>query len=150
MNSAQKIESKLNEIVEDKNLFLIDMVWRGTDSFRVLEIFIDNAEGITTEICSDVSREIEKFIDEEGLIKGKYRLDVSSPGVGKPLKFIEQFNKHIGRKFVIKVAAENNETEKLEGKLLSVTGDELLFDVDGKERLVNFNNIKKAKVQITF
>ncbi len=150
MKAIEIIEPKIKEIVEDKNLFLIDILWRGTDSFRVLEVFIDNVDGITTEICSDVSREIEKFIDEERLIKGKYRLDVSSPGIGKSLKFAGQYPKHIGRNFKVKLGEEKEATEKFEGKLLSVNGDEFTFEVNGKERIVNFNNIKQAKVQISF
>ncbi len=150
MKAIDKIESKIKEIVENKDLFLIDVLWRGTDSFRVLEIFIDNISGITTEICSDVSRELEKFIDDERLIKGKYRLDVSSPGVGKPLKYVEQFPKHIGRDFKVKLGDKEETTEKFEGKLLSVNDYELIFEVHGEKKKVNFNNIKQAKVQISF
>jgi ribosome maturation factor RimP len=150
MNIVEQIENRLEEITKEKNLLLIDFHWRGTDSFRVLEIFVDNVEGITTEICSEVSREIESFIDEAGLIKGKYRLDVSSPGVGKPLKYIEQFPKHIGRSFKLQLISGDDNVEKIEGKLTAVNGDELVFEVDGKERLINFKNIKQAKVQISF
>ncbi len=150
MKAIDKIESKIKEIVENKDLFLIDVLWRGTDFFRVLEIFIDNLSGITTEICSDMSREIEKFIDDEKLIKGKYRLDVSSPGVGKSLKYVEQFPKHIGRDFKVKLGDKEETTEKFEGKLLSVNDDELIFEVHGEKKKVNFNNIKQAKVQISF
>jgi len=150
MNIVEQIENRLHEIAEEKNLLLIDFHWRGTDSFRVLEIFVDNIEGITTEICSQVSREIESFIDEAGLIKGKYRLDVSSPGIGKPLKYIEQFPKHVGRNFKLQLISEDDKIEKIEGKLSAVNVDELVFEVEGKERIINFNNIKQAKVQISF
>jgi len=150
MNIVEQIENRLHEIAEEKNLLLIDFHWRGTDSFRVLEIFVDNVEGITTEICSQVSREIESFIDEAGLIKGKYRLDVSSPGVGKPLKYVEQFPKHVGRSFKLQLIFEGDNIEVIEGKLRAINGDELVFEVEGKERIINFNNIKQAKVQISF
>jgi len=150
MNIVEQIENRLHEIAEEKNLLLIDFHWRGTDSFRVLEIFVDNIEGITTEICSQVSREIESFIDEAGLIKGKYRLDVSSPGVGKPLKYVEQFPKHVGRSFKLQLIFEGDNIEVIEGKLRAINGDELVFEVEGKERIINFNNIKQAKVQISF
>ena len=150
MNIVEQIENRLQEIAEEKNLLLIDFHWRGTDSFRVLEIFVDNIEGITTEICSQVSREIESFIDEAGLIKGKYRLDVSSPGIGKPLKYIEQFPKHVGRSFKLQLIFEGDNIEVIEGKLRAINGDELVFEVEGKERIINFNNIKQAKVQISF
>ncbi len=150
MNIIEQIENQLEKITKEKNLLLIDFHWRGTDSFRVLEIFIDNVSGITTEICSEVSREIEAYIDEAGLIKGKYRLDVSSPGVGKPLKYVEQFPKHIGRSFKLQLISDDDKIEKTEGKLIAVNGEELSFEVEGSERIINFKNIKQAKVKISF
>ena len=150
MNIIEQIENQLEKITKEKNLLLIDFHWRGTDSFRVLEIFIDNVSGITTEICSEVSREIEAYIDEAGLIKGKYRLDVSSPGVGKPLKYVEQFPKHIGRSFKLQLISNDDKIKKTEGKLIAVNGEELSFEVEGSERIINFKNIKQAKVKISF
>ena len=79
----------------------------------------------------------------------KYRLDVSSPGTDKPLKFLSQFPKHINRKFEVSYTS-NDETKKLSGKLIKVEGDTLVFLSNQNEISINFNNIKKAKVIVSF
>jgi ribosome maturation factor RimP len=151
MNKKEKIENKAKEILEEKGFFLIDFVWRGSEQRPVLELFMDNARGITTDDCYEVSRELEKFIDENELLR-QYRLDVSSPGVDKPLVFAEQFPKHVGRNFEIEYT--DDETEKhTEAKLIEAKGDNFVFETTGKgkEKIeINFNNIKKAKVLISF
>ncbi len=151
MDVKEKIRNKIGEILEEKNYLLIDFVWRGSEQRPVLEIFMDNETGITTDDCYEVSREVEKFIDENGFLK-QYRLDVSSPGVDKPLVYLAQYPKHVGRNFEVEYS-ENDETKKAEGKLLAVDGEKLTFEFGKKEKKtheLNFNNIKKAKVIISF
>ncbi len=147
----EEIKNKVKEILEAKNFLLIDFVWRGSEQRPVLEVFMDNERGITTDDCYEVSRELEKFIDENKLLK-QYRLDVSSPGVDKPLVYLAQYPKHIGRNFEVEYFDEGK-AKKVEGKLLSIEGENLFFEAGKKNKEVvkiNFNSIKKANVIISF
>ena len=91
MNSFRKnIENIAEEILEKSGFFLIDILIRGNENDRVIELFIDGEENITAKDCSDVSREIIKVLDENKIIPSVYRLDISSPGIDRPLQYIKQ------------------------------------------------------------
>ena len=136
------------EIVTLNGFFLIDVTFRGTDNNKVIEVFIDGEKNITAEDCAEISRKINSVIDEKQLIKSRYRLDISSPGVGRPLQFLKQYHKHIGRLFEV-VFKVDKEKKSLKGKLLKIEGENLTF-FTGKELVINFNDIIKAIVLISF
>ena len=136
-------------IINQNGYFLIDSIFRGDPKNMVIEIFVDNKDGVNTVDCAKISREIIAQIEEQEIITSKYRLDVSSPGVERPLKFLDQYHKHINRKFSI----EYSEDEKLitkEGVLKAIEDSSLLFKFGKEEILINWKNIKSAKVLISF
>ncbi len=145
----QNIVQIVSEIVERKGFFLIDLVIRGTSSKKVIEVFIDGASDVTAEDCANLSREIDAELETLPDMGSDYRLDVSSPGVDKPLKFLKQFPKHVNRKFDVSYKS-GDETKTLTGRLLRVDGEDLIFSSNNNEVKINFNNIKKAKVIISF
>lgn len=147
--NKQKILQYAEKIVKESDFFLIDLEYRGDNRNAIIEIIIDNTVGITADNCKLVSKRLGVIFDEEELITGKYRLDVSSPGVDRPLKFIEQYPKHLNRKFKIEYFKEN-EIETLEAKLVKIENSKLFFTEKKNEIKVNFENIKSAKVLISF
>ena len=136
------------EIATFNGFFLIDVTFRGTENNKVIEVFIDGEKNISAEDCAEISRKMNSAIDEKHLIKSKYRLDFSSPGVDRPLQFLKQYYKHIGRQFEIMFKVDG-EKKRLKGKLLKIEGEKLTF-LAGKESVINFNDITKAKVLISF
>ncbi len=143
-----KILEKFEEIVASEGFLLIDLVIRGDDKLRIIEIFIDGENAVTADDCMRVSRLIEKAIDSENLFKN-YRLDVSSPGVDRPLKYLVQYNKHINRKFDVSYK-EDDKIKKITGKLIRIDGNQLIFQEKNQEIKINFEDIVKAKVLISF
>lgn len=143
-----EISQKLQDAVEKLGYLFIDIEYRGDDRNRILEIYIDNEVGIVTADCVAVSRVCGDLIEEENLIESKYRLDVSSPGVDRPVKFIQQYKKNIGRNFELEF--ENQISEKFKGKLIEINNDILKFEIDKKIEKINFNNIKSAKIIVRF
>lgn len=148
MDSISKKISKIaSDSAENNNLFLIDIVFRGTQHNPVIEVFVDGEKNVSANECAKVSSEIKKVIDEENLYKS-YRLDVSSPGVDRPLIFIKQFPKHVNRVFDINYKTADD-VKKIIGKLISVEDDVLTFFVKGEIK-VKFKDIIKAKVLVSF
>lgn len=141
--------TKIEEIVKSNGFFLIDLIQRGDSHLKIIEIFIDGEKGITTVDCSMLSRQINEAIEIENLIDSSYRLDVSSPGVDRPLKFLEQYPKHINRKFEI-IFNEGEASNKIIAKLLRIEGDQLYFGAGKSEYKININDIITAKVLISF
>jgi ribosome maturation factor RimP len=146
VNIAQKIA----EIVERKGFFPIEIIIRGTPSKRVMEVFIDGEKDVTADDCANVSREINSELENLQEAGNDYRLDVSSPGVDKPLKFLKQYPKHVNRNFEV-LYKSGEETKKISGKLVGIEEEDLTFFCKNVgEVKINFNNIKKAKVTVSF
>jgi len=149
MNSLnEKILTIAQEVTAEKNLLLIDIVLRGNERNRVIEIFIDGEDIVSAETCALVSREINNIINTDNIIESSYRLDVSTPGVEKPLKYLTQFKKHIQRKFEVEYKTDDK-TGKFQGKLIDIQDDVLVFDC-GREVQIKFNSIIKATVLVSF
>lgn len=144
-----KIFEKIEEITSSFGFLLIDVIIRGDNNLRIIEVFIDNEKGVNVDDCSNVSRAIDEIFSKENLIGLNYRLDVSSPGVDRPLKFLAQYVKHINRKFEVEYLV-NDEKKKLTGKLNRVDGDKLYFLDKSNEIKINYKDIIKAKVLISF
>lgn len=144
-----KIFEKIEEIAASYGFLLIDIVLRGDNNLRILEVYIDSEKGVTVDDCSNISRAIHELFDKEDLIGSNYRLDVSSPGVDRPLKFLAQYVKHIDRKFEVEYL-EENVNKKIIGKLIRIDGDQLFFQSKSSELKINYKDIIKAKVLISF
>ena len=138
-----------NEIAEKLNFFVIDINFRGDNRKKIIEVFVDAEKNIDADNLAEISREINSVIEDQDIIQQAYRLDVSTPGVDRPLKFLKQFPKHINRNFEVTYKTED-ETRTITGKLLSVEREELTFLSDKKEVLIEFKNITTAKVIISF
>ena len=143
----KKIRKIASDSAENNNLFLVDIIFRGTLNNPVIEVFVDGEQNVSANECATVSSEIKKIIDEENLYKS-YRLDVSSPGVDRSLIYIKQFPKHITLNFEIQYKSAND-VKKFKVKLISVDGDVLTF-LDRKEIKIKFKDIIKAKVLVSF
>jgi len=146
--NKNKIVNRIKEETENLGYLFIEIDFRGDTRNHILEIYIDNEVGITTIDCARVSRAVGDMIEEEELIESKYRLDVSSPGIDRPLKYIQQFERNIGRSFELQLEDEND--SKLEGKLLELDNDDLKFQIKKEVKVINIKNIKSAKVLVRF
>jgi len=151
MNKLKKdILQLIRKVVNKLGYLLIDVELKGTRNNPFIEVFVDGKKAVTTEDCSLISREIEKEIDAEGTFDfTRYRLDVSSPGINRPLKFIEQFEKHLGREFSLKFK-ENEKVVHLKCRFIGIEGNLLTFEKNNKLFKIKFENIIKAKVEISF
>lgn len=145
--NIENIREIAEQVAGQNDLFLIDLVVRGSETSRVIEVFIDGEKNISADECAIVSREISKLIDENELFKS-YRLDVSSPGVDRPLIYLKQYPKHLNRLFEIEFKASGT-TSSFKGRLVAIENDILTFQ-SNKEIKLKFSDIIKAKVLVSF
>ncbi|PWS27672.1 ribosome assembly cofactor RimP [Pedobacter yonginense] len=152
-----QVEKRVAALVEEKiadrpELFLVEVKMLPNNK---LIIHVDGDEGISIQDCVAISRHVGFHLEEENAIEQAYNLEVSSPGVGEPLKLIRQYNKNIGRTISIKLAGG----QKKEGKLLQVEDNKLLIEEAVKEKgkkattiqtEVAFNDILETSVLISF
>lgn len=152
-----QVEKRVKELVEEKisdrpELFLVEVKMLPNNK---LIIHVDGDEGITIQDCAAISRHVGFHLEEENTIEKAYNLEVSSPGIGEPLKLRRQYDKNIGRELGLKLEGGAQK----EGKLLSITETGILIEEKVKEKgkkvqlvetTVDFNHITETKVLISF
>ncbi|MCW5896990.1 MAG: hypothetical protein KIT50_15460 [Bacteroidetes bacterium] len=121
---------------------VVDVSVRGSQQKPVLEIFVDAENGVTTELCSEISRALSVLLDERNIVRGSYQLVVSSPGIDRGLKFPWQYKKHIGRKMRLKTA-----TGEHIGKLAATNDEGLILEIEKEEVPFRFDAVQEAIVQ---
>lgn len=160
LNTHQVIEEKIKELLEEKfrepefaDCFTVEVVLRAGNR---LEVFFDSDSGVTFEKCKRISRYLEAQLDEQAWLGEKYVLEVSSPGIGRPLAFRRQYPRNIGRK--VHVTLQDETVRK--GILLDVQEDSITLEeqiTEGNkkkktitETVIPFNHIKSTVVKVTF
>lgn len=146
---AAELERLIEDAISKTGVHLIDLVVRGEGKGRAVEVFIDSEEGITTEICSDVSREVDRLISSSGLVRGSYFLTVSSPGISRPLKYPWQYRKHIGRQLEMTVRS-NEGVRKITGTFVSMEENGLVvkFGNGESQESIALSAIVEARVKM--
>ena len=144
----EKIVEIAEKISSDAGFFLIDIIIRGNEGNRVIEVYVDGEKNVTANDCAEINRKINKVIEEEKIICASFRLDVSSPGTDRPLLYLKQYLKHINRQFEVTYNLAGIK-KKIKGTLKNIKGDQLTFYTD-REIIINFSDIIKAKVLISF
>lgn len=149
MTIKKEIIEKISEIIRGFDYLLIDIVVRGSEQKPILEIFVDNETGVSADDCAEISKAVGEYLDDGELISSGYRLDVSSPGVERPLKFLQQYPKHLNRQFELSFTS-GDEVKNIKAKLKAVEGERLVFVKGKDEYVLSIGDIKSAKVLISF
>ncbi|KGO33975.1 ribosome maturation factor RimP [Desulfobulbus sp. Tol-SR] len=128
-------------------LELVDVQFRREGHGWVLRLFIDREEGVTVDHCADVSREIGQFLDVEDLIGHPYHLEVSSPGLERPLKSMRDFQRFVGKKAKIRMHENLDGQKVFVGIIGEATEEAIQLDLEegGKVR-VAFDQIGRARL----
>ena len=153
----QEVKEILSNLVEqampEDQYFLVDIIVKGNTGSQKIIVLIDGDNGVNIEICSQISRHLSRELDTLDLIKGKYTLEVSSPGIEYPLGSIRQYRKNIGRYLEIK----NKNADSFQGKLTGVNDNGIML-LSGKKKSesedteveIGYDEIELAKVVVMF
>ena len=114
---------------------------------RVLRVAIDKDGGVTMDDIADATREVSRVLDETNLMgQQAYTLEVSSPGVDRPLTLPRHWRRNTGRLVKVKL----REGEPTTGRIRATDDGGAVLDVDGTERRLEYADVQKAKIQIEF
>ncbi len=142
----QKLTEMLRPAVEEtgKELLGVEFISAGNNS--VLRLFVDHENGINVDDCAEVSRQVGAILDVEDPISSEYNLEVSSPGVDRPLFELSHFQQVIGETINVKLSMPLNGRRKFKGLLASIENDTLIIEVDGIDYELVINNVDKANL----
>jgi len=149
-----KFEQKLTDMLRDavagtgKSLLGLEFISAGNNS--VLRLFIEHENGINVDDCAEVSRQVSAVLDVEDPISSEYSLEVSSPGLDRPLFIMEHFQAVIGEIINVRISIPLNGRRKFKGKLITIENDTLIVEVDGLDYELTINNIDKANLVARF
>ena len=146
----QNLQEMLQGAVEDLGCELWGIECQRAGRFMTVRLFIDKESGVTVDDCADVSRQVSAILDVEDPIADKYNLEVSSPGLDRPLFTLSQFERYIGQDIAVHLRIPVMERRKWQGKLERIENDMVILIVDGQEQVLVFGNIQKANVVAKF
>ena len=146
----QNLQEMLQGAVEDLGCELWGIECQRAGRFMTVRLFIDKEGGVTVDDCADVSRQVSAILDVEDPIADKYNLEVSSPGLDRPLFTLPQFERYIGQDIAVHLRIPVMELRKWQGKLERIEKDMVTLIVDGQEQVLVFGNIQKANVVAKF
>ena len=154
--ARSQLELKVKEIispaVEEMGYRVVAVEMAKDGNTPVLQIMAEDKETglISLDACADISREASALLDVEDPISYAYRLEVSSPGIDRPLFTVEDFAKYIG--FDVKLELEtpvDTGQKKFRGTILSAEGEKIGFKADNTDYEFEIDNIAKAKLVLT-
>jgi ribosome maturation factor RimP len=147
LNSAT---AKINELIRPTvealglDLWGIELLQQG--KMATLRIYIESDAGITIDDCEKVSRQVSALLDVEDPITGEYTLEVSSPGLDRPLFTASQFAAFAGEVVNIKLRSPLDGRRRFKGSITAIDGNQICVNVDGEEFTLDHGDVEKANV----
>ena len=126
------------------DLWGVELLQQG--KYSLLRIYIEREEGVTIEDCEKVSRQVSALLDVEDPIAGEYTLEVSSPGMDRPLFSVEHYSQYVGSEVDLKLRRPLDGRRKFKGQIIKVSGDIVGLLVEGSEYDLEFSDIEKASI----
>lgn len=146
------VENLVKPLVESEKMELVDVEYKKEGKSWYLRVFIDKDGGVKVDDCQNISYQIERLLDVEDIIPHSYTLEVSSPGIERPLKKLKDYERFKGKLAKIYLYSPVNNKKNLAGKIIHVEGDAIsIEEKENKEIIkVNYKDISKANLMFEF
>jgi ribosome maturation factor RimP len=136
-----------NPILYNEGMELVDIEFRRESKGWVLRLILDKEGGITLDDCSRVSHEVGRNLDVEDFIQNPYTLEVSSPGLTRPLRNEKDFMKYRHRLIKVKTLDPIENRRQFKGRLLGVSEKQIEIEIDGGVFQIPLSNVVKANLE---
>ncbi|MCG8393094.1 MAG: ribosome maturation factor RimP [Pseudomonadales bacterium] len=146
---VEQLTELLAPVVEDLGFVLWGIEYiqgRGA----VVRVYIDHEDGITVDNCASVSHEISGVLDVEDPIPGEYNLEVSSPGMDRPMFQLAQYADYLGEDVQLKLLAPVSGKRKMTAAIVAVDGETLVVELDGETLRIPYSQVDRARLQPRF
>ena len=145
---ADRVRALTEEVITGTSYFLVDVEVRGHKGTRVVEVYVDSKEEFGHDDLAVISKEIGFLLDVEDVVDGSYKLEVSSPGIKRPLTMPQQYEKNVGRTLRVRYESEGNE-EIVVGELRRADENEVELELAAGEQLqLPYHDITQARIEL--
>lgn len=147
--TTKRVYELIDPIVSEEGCDLLDVELGSEYGQRTLRVYIGKAGGVGIQDCSRVSQAIEDVIEVEGVVSGRYNLEVSSPGLDRPLTKTSHFQEAIGRTVKVQTVEKIDGRQNYRGILKQADADRLTIEIDNQEFQVPMQAVRKANLKAT-
>ena len=145
---AALVETMAGPVAQEHGLELVDVEYVKEAGHWYLRVFIEKPEGVDLDDCAAVSRELSSLLDEKDPIPGDYMLEVSSPGLERPLKKDKDFEKYEGRKINIRTFAPFNGSKEFVGELAGLKDNEIILRTEGETIAIPRDKAAQVRLEV--
>ena len=145
-----KVRRVAERILESEGMELVDIEYRRERGGRVLRLIIDQEGGVTLDDCASISHELDRNLDVEDISPGPYTLEVSSPGLNRPLKKESDFHRFINRVVRVKTASPVEDRRTFRGRLLACRDGFVEIEVERSVVKIPMDCLVKANLEYEF
>jgi ribosome maturation factor RimP len=143
------IEQIIEPVLKSEGFELVSLELNKEAVGLVLRVYIDTlAGGIGLDDVTKASRLINSLLDEAGLIDQKYTLEVSSPGIERPLSKPEHFKRFLGSNVFVKTLKRIENRKQFKGKLVEAHDENIVVEIEGRTYVIPYENVSKARLQV--
>lgn len=155
MSQIEKIIEEVRQLAEPmlqaQGFELVDVEYQRERQGWVLRVYIDRPGGVNIENCAEVNRELGTILDVRDIIPNTYTLEVSSPGLTRPLKKLDDFSRYRGRLVKIKTWQPIGGRGRIfKGRLMGMESERIIVEMDNEVIEIPFPSIAKANLEIDF
>jgi len=136
----------LEPVVEALGFELVDVELAGSSGNALLRVYIDSLGGVTVDDCATVSRQVSAVLDVEDPVPGKYALEVSSPGLDRPLVKLKDFQRFTGDEIKVRMVRPILGRRNFTGRLAGIEGESIVLEVGAESFSLPLDDIEKARL----
>ena len=145
-NLKETIEQGIQPLIEQEGLDLVEVKVAGFGSQTIVRVFVDRPGGVSIDRCALVSRMISDYLDAEDIIPHRYSLEVSSPGLDRPLTTRADFQRKRGERITLFLKQKPDPRDRVTGTISSVESEDLVLDTRGEIQRIPLSLIEKALI----
>ncbi|WP_455202490.1 ribosome maturation factor RimP [Kaarinaea lacus] len=140
------VQALIEPAVETLGYELVGLEYLSQGKHSLLRVYIDSEDGITLDDCERVSHQVSGLLDVEDVMHGHYNLEVSSPGLDRPLFTIDHFQRFKGQQVKVKLSVPIEGRKKFKGTICEISDNNVMLEVDAQEIELPFSAIEKANL----
>jgi ribosome maturation factor RimP len=145
---VDRVRAMADPVISDEGMELVDVEYRRESKGWVLRLTLDKEGGVTLDDCTRISQEVGRSLDVEDFIQAPYTLEVSSPGLTRPLKTEKDFMKYRHRLIKVKTLDPIENRRQFRGRLLGVSENRIEIEEDGGIFQIPLSNVAKANLEV--
>ena len=145
---VDRVRAIADPIISDEGMELVDVEYQRESKGWVLRLYLDKDGGVTLDDCTRISQEVGRSLDVEDFIQIPYTLEVSSPGLTRPLKTEKDFMKYRNSLIKVKTLDPIQNRRQFKGRLLGVSANQIEMEAEGGIFQIPLSNVVKANLEV--